>query len=400
MIHKTIPVTELRVGMYVAHLDRPWLGTPFAFQGFPVTSQDQIEAVREYCKFVTIDLEQDLSRAPAHREAVADRKAVRGTAAYGVEVPVEKELTRAKAIYGECEIALQQTMQRLLSEGEFDSQSLRSSVNEMTESVLRNPDAMTLIAKLKTKDDHEFRRAVDSSILMISFGRFLQLAREEIYLLGLAGFLLDVGKIRVADAILKKAAPLTPEENEAVKKHVMHSVEILSGEKGFPQAVVDVVLQHHEYEDGSGYPRGLRKGEITLFGSIAAIVDSYCAMISPRPYAEQYSPSNALGELYKRRDTLYHAALIEQFIQCIGIYPVGSAVELNSGEIGVVISQNLVRRLQPRVMVILDRDGKVLQPQKILDLIKEPKATADEPYRIRRTLKTDALPVDVRDFFL
>lgn len=386
--------------MYVAHLDRPWLGTPFAFQGFPITSQDQIEAISEYCRFVTIDLEQELSRALLLRENITDQNTVRGTAKYAVEVPVEKELTRAKAIYAECEIALNQTMQRLLSEGELNSQALRASVDEMTESVLRNPDAMTLMAKLKTKDDYEFRRAVDSSILMISFGRFLQLAREEIYLLGLAGFLLDVGKIKVADAILKKAAPLTQEENDAVKKHVMYSVEILTGEKEFPQAVVDVVLQHHEYQDGSGYPRGLGKGEITLFGSIAAIVDSYCAMISPRAYAEQYSPSNALGELYKRRDTLYHAALIEQFIQCIGIYPVGSAVELNTGEIGVVVSQNLVRRLQPRVMVMLDRDGKVLQPHKILDLIKEPKATADEPYRIRRTLKADALPVDVRDFFL
>ena len=123
-------------------------------------------------------------------------------------------------------------------------------------------------------------------------------------------------------------------------------------------------------------------------------------MVSTRPYAEQLSPSNALSKLYKLHGTLFHQALIEQFIQCIGIYPVGSVVELNSGEIGVVITQNLVRRLQPRVMVILDMDWKPLRPERILDLMTDPLVTADKPYRIRRTLPVDTLPVDLHDYFL
>jgi len=167
-----------------------------------------------------------------------------------------------------------------------------------------------------------------------------------------------------------------------------------------PREVAGIVLQHHERQDGSGYPKGLKGAEITLYGGIAGIVDTYSALISRRPYAEQESPSNALGKLYRLRGTLFNEALVEQFIQCIGIYPVGSVVELNTGEVGVVIAQNTVRRLQPRVMVVLDRERHPLQPHKILDLLKEPRATADEPYRIRRTLPASTLPMEARDFFL
>jgi HD-GYP domain-containing protein (c-di-GMP phosphodiesterase class II) len=246
----------------------------------------------------------------------------------------------------------------------LDTKELKESVNEIVESVLRNPDAMMLLAKLKTKGDYEFVRAVDTSLLMITFGRFLQLERAQLNVLGLAGMLLDVGKIVVPDAVLRKPALLTPEEYELAKKHVWYSVEIVRKEKELPPEVLGIVLQHHERPDGNGYPHSLRGAEITLYGSIAGIVDSYSAMVSKRPYAEQLSPSNALGKLYKLRGTLFHQALIEQFIQCIGIYPVGSVVELNSGEVGVVIT-HLVRRLQRR-MVILDKDWKLLRPKRSL----------------------------------
>ena len=160
------------------------------------------------------------------------------------------------------------------------------------------------------------------------------------------------------------------------------------------------MLQHHERQDGSGYPRGLKGRQITIDGAIAGLVNSYSALTSKRGYAEQESPSNALGKLYKVRGKLFHEALVEQFIQCIGIYPVGSTVELNTGEVGIVIAQNLVRRLQPRVMVILDASWKPIKPQVILDLIKEPKTASDEPYRIKRTLPRDKLPINPEEFFL
>lgn len=393
-----LSVDELKIGMYVAKLDRPWLGTAFAFQGFTITEQSQIEQIKQYSKYVTVDLDPTDTHQKDAR-GITGPIVIRGTTRYTPTVAVEKEAPRARSIFAACQTAVNSMVQRLRSDGTLGSKELKESVSEIVESVLRNPDAMMLLAKLKAKGSYEFLRAVDTSLLMITFGRFLQLERAQLDILGLAGMLLDVGKIKVSDAILRKQTVLTPEEYETARKHVQYSVEIIRNEKDLQDDVIRIVLQHHERLDGSGYPDGLRGAELTLYGSIAGIVDSYSALVAMRPYAEQLSPSNALAKLYKLRGTLFHDALIEQFIQCIGIYPVGSVVELNTGEIGMVIAQNLVRRLQPRVMIILDRDRVPLRPERIIDLMKEPRATPDEPYRIRRTLQADALPVDMQSYF-
>jgi hypothetical protein len=157
---------------------------------------------------------------------------------------------------------------------------------------------------------------------------------------------------------------------------------------------------HHERHDGSGYPGGLVGRDIGMIGSIAAIVDTFDALTAERPYARAVSPSTALNMLYKWRGTLFDPVLVEQFIRCIGIFPVGSVVELNSGEIGIVITQNLEKRLQPRVMVIRDAAGVPLKPQKLLDLSREPKLRAGEPYRIRRTLEYGKAGVNTDTLFL
>jgi len=157
---------------------------------------------------------------------------------------------------------------------------------------------------------------------------------------------------------------------------------------------------HHERQDGTGYPRGLKGDQIGLYGSIAAIADTFDALTAQRPYAEALSPSSALSYLYKERGTGYHGELVEQFIQCVGAFPVGAVVELNSGEVGIVITQNLVRRLKPRVMVVLDAQGQPVRPHKILDLEKEPKAGPDEPYRIRRSMESSKVQIDPRELFL
>ncbi|MBI1991572.1 MAG: hypothetical protein HYS65_18070 [Betaproteobacteria bacterium] len=209
---------------------------------------------------------------------------------------------------------------------------------------------------------------------------------------------LNVGKIRLPDTVLQKKGALTAEEIALAKTHVMHSVDLIRAAPGLSRTLEDVVIQHHERLDGSGYPQGLSGRQITIDGAIAGLVDSYSAFTSVRPYAEQMSPSAALNTLHKLRGTLFDEMLVEKFIECIGIYPVGSTVELNTGEVGIVIAQNLARRLKPRVMVILDAGLKPIRPQVILDLVKEPKATPDEPYRIMRTLPRDKLPIDLEKF--
>lgn len=394
MDKQQIPVEELRVGMYVAELDRPWLGSPFLFQGFPITSADQIKEVKQHCKTVFIDLERDASA-----DNGAGKQGIRGTVVYKEVTPVEQELVVARKVYSAVEESVEASLESVRTTGELDPKPLTDAVGNMTRSIERNPDAMMLLFRMKERGGGEFNRAVDTSIHMTTFGRFLQYPGERLELLGLAGLLLDIGKVKLPDSILKKKDTLTREEYELAKTHVTLSVELIRASPRLPKGLEDIVLQHHERQDGMGYPQGLRGRQITIDGAIAGLVNNYCALTSVRSYAEQDSPSNALGKLYKQRGKLFHEALVEQFIQCIGIYPVGSTVELNTGEVGIVIAQNLVRRLQPRVLVVLDPSWKPI-PQVMLDLIKEPMATADEPYRIRRTLPKDKLPISPGEFFL
>jgi HD-GYP domain-containing protein (c-di-GMP phosphodiesterase class II) len=397
MNKKQVRVEDLKVGMYVVELDRSWIGTPFDFQGFPLTGDDQINALKVYCKSVFVDPEREAWAAGPRPVAGLP---VRGAVVYKEVTPVETEVLVAREIYKSCEEAIQQSLDNLRFEGEIDAQKLTGAVTSMTESIQRNPDAMMLLNTLREKGSYELGRAMDTSILMITFGRFLQFPKDRLEVLGLAGMLLDVGKTKLPDSILKKQDMLSPGEYEHVKSHVMHSVELVRGATDLPHGVDQVILEHHERQDGSGYPNGLKGHAISIEGAVAALVDSFSALTSSRPYAEQASPSNALSLMHKLRGKLFNEALVEQFIQCIGIYPVGGAVELNTGEVAIVIAQNLVRRLQPRVMVILDAEWKPIHPQKILDLVKEPKANEDEPYRIRRTLPKDKLPIDPSDFFL
>lgn len=399
MNKRQIPVEELRHGMYVLQLDRPWLGTPFLFQGFPIASDDQIERLKKYCRTVFIDIERDTSNRDVHGQFSA-QPLVRGSAVYKEVTSVENELTVAKDIYFACEQSVQESLESLRKTGDFDPEVLTTAVGKMTRSIERNPDAMMLLLRIRQKSSEEFNLAVDISIHMITLGRFLQFPSERLELLGLAGLLLDIGKINLPEAILQKKDTLTAEEYELSKEHVLHSVRLITDMPTLPSGLIDIIMQHHERLDGSGYPQGLCGQQITIDGAIAGLVNSYCALISKRTYAEQMSPSNALSMLYKQRDTLFHEALVEQLIQCIGMYPVGSAVELNTGDVGIVIAQNLVRRLQPKVMTILDPSWKPIRPQLVLDLVKDPKTSANEPYRIKRSIPLNQLPIDLEEFFL
>ncbi len=402
MEKKLIPVEELKFGMYVLELDRPWLGTPFLFQGFPIVSDDQIAELKKYCHKVYIDPERRAADISFHGTPMEFRgqPLVRGNAVYAEVAPLEVELPIAREIYSSFEQSVQHTLESVRITGDLDAKQVTGIVGKMTRSIERNPDAMILLHRMQERSNDEFNRAVDNAIHMITFGRFLQFPSDRLELLGMAGLLLDIGKINLPESILRKKDKLTADEFEISKQHVMHSVNLINSVPNLPKGLSDIVLQHHERLDGSGYPRGLSGNQISIDGAIAGLVNTYCALISKRSYAEQASASNALNMLFKLRGTLFHDALVEQLIQCIGIYPVGSAIELNTGEVGVVIAQNLIRRLQPKILLVLDRLWKPIRPQLMLDLVKEPKSSSGEPYRIKRTIPNDQLPIDPHEFFL
>lgn len=374
--------------MYVAELDRPWTDTPFMFQGFVLSTQQQLDALRKYCKTVYVDPDRGTPPAPQPRLAYAERTSV------------EHEYRAARTAYKVSRTVVRDILGAVRIGRTLDTDQVAAAVSAMSESVLRNPDALLLFSQLRAMGEYAESHAIDVAIYMITFGRFLQLERAQIDFLGYLGLLEDIGKVRLASELLEKSGRLSIEEFEQAKLHVRYSEEILRTTPGLPAGLAATASLHHERLDGSGYPRGLRGSEIGVNGLIAGIVDTFDALTVKRPYADPVSPSAAMSMLYKWRGMYFDAELVEQFIRCLGIFPVGSLVELNTGEVGVVIAQNPAKRLLPRVMVIRDAQRRPMIPQKLLDLSRSPMASKDEPYRIRGTLEAGAVEFDADQLFM
>lgn len=403
MISKKVRVDELQFGMYVSQLDRPWIETPFLIQGFLLREPEQLETLRRYCKEVYIDVER--SELPDETRRAQQSGASSGGAPAGIRqvvhverVSVEGELPRAAQSYDLGQSAWDAAAVSLSRGSDIDAAAVQGAVRDMSASIMRNPDALVLFSALKERGGYFLTRAMNTSIYMIMFARFLGMTPEDIERAGMVGLLQDIGMLEVPDDILSKTGPLSLEELKIVRGHVLRGKEILAKTPGMPTEIGELVMLHHERHDGSGYPLG--SGELGTIGACAGIIDTFSAMTSKRPYAEAMAPSNALGMLHKWRGKSFHPLLIEEFIRCIGVFPVGSVVELNSGEVGIVISQNLAKRLQPRVMVVRDEKGNPIRPQKLIDLSRSPKISEDETYRIRRTLEYGRSGVGLKDIML
>ena len=395
---REIPVEELSFGTFISKLDRPWTETPFMFQGFVLKTDRQLEVLKKYCKHVFVDPEKQ--ERPEVRRATPEEVAkVRGTTVYRNAASVEVELPKAHTAITKTTTVVKELSRALEIGNAIDSTHSHEAATQITQSVIRNPDAMALLTKLQEQRGAALSRAVGISVLMTIFGRFLQLPPDRIMILGMLGLLQDVGKLKLPTELAARG-PSNEAETELYRTHVSHSVRILSETPGLPPELPGLASLHHERFDGSGYPRGLRGDAIAIAGLIAGIVDTFDTLTAPKPWGENMSPSNALNAIYKGRGKQFHPALVEQFIQCMGVYPVGSVVELNSGEIAIVIAQNLVRRMQPRIMIVKDAQGIKMMPYKMLDLMKEPKVRPDEPYRILRSLEYDAVEIDPRELFL
>lgn len=402
---KKVAVADLQFGMYIYELDRPWTDTPFVFQGFVLKTPQQLEVLNRFCKHVYVDtvrVEGEAGAAPPAPGPGPLASDLRGT---GVVVhveraSVEKELSNATEVRASAEITMQRAFASISREEALDSVEVKLAVGNMTDSMLRNPDAMILFNSLQERGGYQLTRAIKVSTYMIAFARFLGMDAAAIERAGMVGLLQDVGMLKIPEELRARKGRLTPQEMETVRKHVALGVAQLRETHGLAPEIAEVAALHHERHDGSGYPLGKNGASLGVLGAIAGIVDVFDALTSERPYAAAMSPSNALNFLTKLKDKAFHPVLVEQFVRCIGFFPVGSVVELNTGEVGVVISQNPAKRLLPRVMVVRDAKGNTLRPQKLLDLARLPTAEGSEPYRVRRTLEYGKAGVSAKDIMM
>lgn len=307
---------------------------------------------------------------------------------------IEDELPLAQEAHVKVESAVQSVIADLNKSKSIELEKVNEAVGWMVESVVRNPDGMIWLTRLKSVDAYTYDHGLNTAIYLIAFGRHLGLAEDQLQTIGTVGLMQDVGKIRLPRALLEKKAKLSPAELKVFQSHVGHSVDVMRSSKDATESLIQAIGQHHERYDGTGYPRGLSGDAISQLGGMAGLADSYAAMISARPYAQPMSVQQALHHLYTTRDQAFKADLVEQFIQCVGVFPVGSLVELNTGEVAVVVSQNRARRLKPRVMLVLDNKRQSYPSPIMIDLIYDPPAHDGEPYRIVRGLQAGMYEYD------
>ncbi len=243
---------------------------------------------------------------------------------------------------------------------------VKGVVREMAESMFRNPDAILSLSLIKQKDEYTFMHSVNVGVFLMSFCRAMEMNEEEIVDVGVGGTLHDIGKMRTPERILNKKGKLTDDEFAIMKQHATFSRRILEKTPGISEISVHIAGQHHERYDGSGYPDRLKGDEINQFGQMAAIVDVYGAITSDRCYHKGNPPPLALKRMLDWSKHHFSLPLYQKFVQCVGIYPMGTLVRLENKLLGVVVRPNRDSLLHPVVKIIIDaKAGKRLQPKEV-----------------------------------
>lgn len=393
----------LEKGMYVNRLDRDWVGTPFPFQGFVIASDEDIELLGLYCTSVFIDVEKSAAPSrPSMRIASAGSRQVfpkRGPD-YVNTVAVQDEVPRAREAHTELRKLAERIADDVRAGRRLEPGVVQEAVEPMVESLLRNADALFWLMALMKRDDYAYSHAVNCSALAAAFGRHLALPREVLVELATGGFLLDAGMVTLPEDLTQHTGKLDGEAVQLMRSHVQRSLEVLDQAGVTGKWARELVAGHHERHDGSGYPQALVGDRIPLAARMGAVVDTYDALRSDRPHRTGDSRHGALQTLYRARDRLFQAEVVEQFLQCLGVYPTGSLVELSTGEVGIVMAQNQVRRLRPRVMLLLDANKQPYQPYRDVDLMAGDPGMAEGSVKIRTALEPGAYGLDPADLFL
>lgn len=402
-----IHVSELRIGMHVIKLDRPWEETDFLLQGFVVQRQEDIDALQSQCRNVTIEgkVKKGETLAQPSEQVKRREKASftkfsqpRGTpkkpsakhppptetgriskrVTYINKVDVNYEIRNATGNYGEAKKVAEGIMSGLRVGRTLDINRAREVVDDCVDSILRNDDALLLLTKLKHKDEYTAEHSLNVSILSAAFGKRLGLLEEEIRTLGLCGLLHDIGKAKVPTEVLQKPGALTPEEYGIMQNHANWGRDMLMALPRVVHATIDVAYNHHERLDGKGYPRGLVDYQIPYFAKIVGIVDTYDAITSNRAYDKGRSSMEALEIIHRFRGTQFDPELAREFVLMVGIYPPGSIVEMQTGEIAIVTASNPKNRRRPKIMMVRDRHKERLPKFRLMDLSLKPKSDSGD----------------------
>ncbi|MDX1455661.1 MAG: HD-GYP domain-containing protein [Gammaproteobacteria bacterium] len=404
-----LTTNELRLGMYVAELDRPWLESPFLFQGFLIEAEDDLARLREVSRFVFVDdlrssqatdvqavLQQSLSRIHAGRV----RKIT-------VEFEEWKGAARLRDTLARLKDTVETTRERLGNvlessrQGQAVSQEAASEVvGGLVEAVQRDPQNAQWMTLMRSQNEHIASHCMNVSVMAINFARHLGWNEDLQRVVGAGGMLHDIGMSRVPQWLLDKPGTLSRAEFELMRKHSAYAAGLLASDEQHDPRVVEIVRWHHERLDGSGYPDGLRGGQILPHVQLVSVVDAYESMITVKPYEAALSPSVALTRLHKRVGSHFSRELVESFIRHLGIYPLSSLVRLVNGNLGIVVSSQESNRLKPVLLLVRDPAGKLVWPRKMVNLAGFEARGVQGGWSIDRIVDPDSVDIDVQKILI
>lgn len=406
---KKIKVEDLQIGMFIDDMNAPYTDHPFITNKKRVKSVKEIDLLLKHnISEVYIDTEKGLDSPRAEAASEADarvREAMEEEVLSPEPEPEEEEiaiadrpaelqgfreeLLRAKEVYGEAKSMVKDLLAEARLGKTVDGERAQYVVNNMVDSIFRNQDALVSLTRLKSYDDYTFQHCLNVSVLTVALGRNLGLVKDELRRLGVGAVLHDIGKMQIPEAILNKPGRYTDEEFAIMKQHTLKGASILMSAADVEKESAAVALNHHERYSGKGYPRGLIGMGIGKYGLISAIVDVYDAITSDRVYHKGLPSYQAIQKIYEWGATDFYPVYVQKFIQSLGVYPIGTVAELDTGELGVVYNQNHNDLLHPWVRVIRGASGEPYASPLEYDL-REPDPKGGKKYA--RTVKNVLLP--------
>jgi putative nucleotidyltransferase with HDIG domain len=395
-----ISVDQLRPGVFI-QLDVKWLAHPFFFNSFKLKSHDQIQTLRELDIKEVLYIPEKSDCPPAlSKQPLTQRPNSQPSSTPSRDAMWEnkrkqiEKLEKRRQQLQKCEKEYHRTikqvsvvMQKLLTGSEEAAAAADELIKDIVDSLLMDQEAIVHLVNVKNKNEAVFYHTLNVAILAMVLGREYGLKAEEAKLLGMGALFHDIGKNKIPKNLLYKRSPLTPPEMKILQMHPQYGHQMMSQIECFPRDALQIILQHHEAIDGTGYPKGLRDGEVSILSKITSIANNYdnlCNKIDP---IESMTPYESLCHLFCRQKQQLDGQLLSLFITCLGVYPPGTIVRLKNEMIGMVVSINPRKPLRPSILVY---DPNVPKHEAlIIDLDEFPSLEID------RSLRPSQLPAEV-----
>jgi len=404
---------DLKLGMHISELDHPWIESPFLFQGFSLVNEEEIQQVQATCKYVYVDTEKTPFEVRAKLETITAskqkpvKKKRKPTKIDFTDTVTLKKSKFDKSAFTENLINARKSRDKtrsyidtMLAEAKMgkivDTQKAKLLVAELASNIVENLDASMWLTQLKKRDEYTAIHSLNVCVLSLTFGRALGLKIDELNELGLGALLHDIGKMQVPLEILNKPGKLSKEEFELMKTHPQKGYEMLLDDNNLSADVLAIVKSHHERLSGNGYPDSLPEQNISYYTKIVSITDVYDAITSDRVYHDGMTPHDAMQRLYEWMPNNFDQELMQKFIRTLGIYPIGSVVELKTGHIGLVVKLNENHRLKPVVMLVMNKHKEFYPRRKLVNLASTIWEKRDGKPEISRILDAKEFNIDVK----